>query len=908
MIYNEFIKSYLDCPYKLYLKHQSIVGHSNIYLEYYARLAISIKADVINRKYRNLKNVSENTDIDYDTIINNDYIINGYIKQTDYELQFDIVEIQRNIDGKNIVIPIFISEKEFISRNQKLFIAIITMKAEELLNNSITIGKIINGYQHKHSKIILNNYKKEAFAAWKNIQQIVANNLIPEFRRNKHCQICEYDVICKNHAIETDDLSLLSGMSPKEIKKWKNKGISSINQLAFNFKPRRKRKQNINYHQKNIVELKALAIREDKIYVYETPDNIQKTSVEIFWDIEGIPEIKSYYLIGILVVKNNETKKYQFWAENKEKEIEIFYEFLEIVESYHDYQLFHYGTYEVQYLKYMKQKVEKLEHKILIDELIEHSVNVLTYFNYNIYLPIYSNGLKEVGQYIGLKWSDKEVSGINSIVLRKEWETTGNLILKDRLMQYNYEDCFNLQGAKQFLTRIIENKTKNLEFPFKIEYEKAHEQNTTFAILNKVFADPNIESINNCSYFDYQIDRVHIRENTRRKKAKLSTKKFNGSTNQKINIEANKCNFCYRKTIGRISNVKTKKVLDIKFFKAGVKKWITKYISYEYYCSNCSNSFIPRKFSSIREHYGHSLKCYVIYQNFVNLLSFEKIVKNIAELFQLYLEKATAHNFKEYFRSYYEETQKNLLKKIINSSVIYVDETPFKLLSGEVYAWIFTNGQEVVSIFKPTRKGDFLKELLKDFKGVLVSDFFSAYSSLECRQQKCLIHLMRDFNDDLLKNPYDSELKQITQRFTMLLKAIVKTIDKKGFDKSYLIKFKAEVNQFFDFVENTTFHSEAAIKYKERLMKNSDKLFTFIEFDDVSWNNTFAEHAIKLMAVHRNKNIKFFKETRMEDYLLIMSLYQTSVYKSFDFLRFLLSKETDVDNYCEKEKGTIITT
>jgi hypothetical protein len=288
----------------------------------------------------------------------------------------------------------------------------------------------------------------------------------------------------------------------------------------------------------------------------------------------------------------------------------------------------------------------------------------------------------------------------------------------------------------------------------------------------------------------------------------------------------------------------------------------------------------------------------VIYQHYVNQLSFEKIIKNIEELFKLYLTKASAHSFKEYFKTYYRETHERLISKILNSPVIYIDETPFKLLSGEVYAWIFTNGQEVVSLFKPTRKGDFLKEMLKEFKGVLVSDFFSAYHSLECRQQKCLIHLIRDLNEDLLKNPFDAELKQITQKFTTLLKAIIITIDKRGFDKNYLIKFKNDVDQFFYFIESTSFYTEAGQKYQERFRKNIDKLFTFIEFDNVSWNNTFAEHAIKLMAVHRNKNIKFFKQSRMEDYLLIMSLYQTSEYKGFDFLRFLLSRETDIDKYC----------
>src|SRR6516164_11861311 len=44
------------------------------------------------------------------------------------------------------------------------------------------------------------------------------------------------------------------------------------------------------------------------------------------------------------------------------------------------------------------------------------------------------------------------------------------------------------------------------------------------------------------------------------------------------------------------------------------------------------------------------------------------------------------------------------------------------------------------------------------FSGVLVSDFYAAYSAIECRQQKCLIHFIRDLNDELLKYPYNDRL------------------------------------------------------------------------------------------------------------------------------------------------------
>src|SRR4051794_22582143 len=75
------------------------------------------------------------------------------------------------------------------------------------------------------------------------------------------------------------------------------------------------------------------------------------------------------------------------------------------------------------------------------------------------------------------------------------------------------------------------------------------------------------------------------------------------------------------------------------------------------------------------------------------------------------------------------------------------------------YVWILANMENAVYVYRPTRDCDWLHDLLINFKGVLVSDFYSGYDSLACEQQKCLVHLIRDMNHDLLSNPYDEEFK-----------------------------------------------------------------------------------------------------------------------------------------------------
>jgi hypothetical protein len=91
-----------------------------------------------------------------------------------------------------------------------------------------------------------------------------------------------------------------------------------------------------------------------------------------------------------------------------------------------------------------------------------------------------------------------------------------------------------------------------------------------------------------------------------------------------------------------------------------------------------------------------------------------------------------------------------------------------------------------------------------------------------------------------------------------------------------------------------------ARQYQKRFLKNQEKLFLFLNHDNVSWNNNAAEHAIKLLATHRNKNLAFFRESRMTEYLNIMSIYQTCKYKGISFLQFMLSHEKDINVYCEK--------
>lgn len=103
-------------------------------------------------------------------------------------------------------------------------------------------------------------------------------------------------------------------------------------------------------------------------------------------------------------------------------------------------------------------------------------------------------------------------------------------------------------------------------------------------------------------------------------------------------------------------------------------------------------------------------------------------------------------------------------------------------------------------------------------------------------------------------------------------------------------KHRKEVETFFDEACAAESPSEVARGYQARFEKYRDKLFAFLDYDGVPWNNNNAEHAIKCFARHRRFADGRFTEASINEYLVILSVYQSCEYQCINFLDFLRGK------------------
>jgi hypothetical protein len=96
--------------------------------------------------------------------------------------------------------------------------------------------------------------------------------------------------------------------------------------------------------------------------------------------------------------------------------------------------------------------------------------------------------------------------------------------------------------------------------------------------------------------------------------------------------------------------------------------------------------------------------------------------------------------------------------------------------------------------------------------------------------------------------------------------------------------------------------SAVALKLKTRLDKDRDKLFTFLNYDGVPWNNNNAEHAIKAFARLR-RAIEGLSTPRGIEDLILLSVCQTCKYSGLEFLDFLRSGEKDIGTFAVSQQN-----
>src|SRR5262249_8133469 len=237
-------------------------------------------------------------------------------------------------------------------------------------------------------------------------------------------------------------------------------------------------------------------------------------------------------------------------------------------------------------------------------------------------------------------------------------------------------------------------------------------------------------------------------------------------------------------------------VVDLNFTRNGCRKTLTKSVGKKGYCPKCLHHYAPPALTRLGQYtFGHGFQAWTIYQRVVLRLPYRILIQVTEHLFGVGFSQGTVTNFLHYLADYYANTEAANLQAILRSEFVHVDETRINIQGVDHYVWVFTEGNHVVFRMTETREADIVREVLAGYQGVLVSDFYPGYDGVPSRQQKCLVHLIRDINDDLWKAPFDRELETFAVEVQSLLVPVLAAVDRFGLKAWHLRRFLKDVER-----------------------------------------------------------------------------------------------------------------
>jgi predicted RecB family nuclease len=420
----DLVEAFLKCPTKCFLRACAEVGPGSAYAD-----CVRTENDVFRSE--GVKRLVEG--VAPDKCVTGTVTTEG-LRSAQWQLALGLIAQSENLRcschaveripsvGRGRVaqfIPIRFVFSNKLDRHDKLLLAFDALVLSKVLGREVTLGRLVYGEDHVLLKVKISTLKNEVEKLADKIGALISSPSPPDLILNRHCAECEFQTRCRQKAMEKDDLSLLGGITEKERAEFNSKGIFTVTQLSFTFRPRRRPKGLKDRRERHHYALKARAIRDKKIHVVGSPE-IEVKGTPVYLDVEGLPDRGFYYLVGIRTRAGDSVVQHSLWADGPSDEGRIWREFLSRLTDIKNPVLIHYGSFESVFLKHMCEKYGGPPNGSDAAKALDSAINLLSVIFGQIYFPTYSNGLKEIAGWLGFRWSDQDSSGVQSIVWRRD--------------------------------------------------------------------------------------------------------------------------------------------------------------------------------------------------------------------------------------------------------------------------------------------------------------------------------------------------------------------------------------------------------------------------------------------------------------------------------------------------------
>jgi hypothetical protein len=313
---------------------------------------------------------------------------------------------------------------------------------------------------------------------------------------------------------------------------------------------------------------------------------------------------------------------------------------------------------------------------------------------------------------------------------------------------------------------------------------------------------------------------------------------------------------------------------------------VTRYIIERCWCPQCHSYKESPVTTALPSHrLGLNLMLFVVYQKVALGLSYRKIRKELATYFGLQVSPGTLVNLVAEAAQLFGPAYARLIKLMRQQKVIHIDETSWRVKGQPHWLWIFINDLVALYVLSHSRGSKVPKALLgPDFEGVIVSDFFSAYSPLDVEKAKCWAHLLRD-SHALTKSqpPPDSERLKFHQQLHQIFLDMGLALKQIEADPHQQDEIYQEMRtRLQDFALKDWADADCR-RLAARILKYLDDLLYWLRNSDVPPDNNAAERGLRPAVVTRKTSFGSHSKRGAQAFARLLSLVHTWEQQNMDF-------------------------
>jgi transposase len=233
-------------------------------------------------------------------------------------------------------------------------------------------------------------------------------------------------------------------------------------------------------------------------------------------------------------------------------------------------------------------------------------------------------------------------------------------------------------------------------------------------------------------------------------------------------------------------------------------------------------------------------------------LPFRQVARVLADLPGLSICPGAIAKQVQRAAGWFAEDYDKLLLELRSSPQVYSDETGWRTNGRNGYLWALTDPRHTLYHVDKTRSGKVIVKLLgKAFGGTLVSDFYSAYAKMDCKKQKCLVHLLRELSESAQKSEAFATGMFYRQSKRLLKEMLLLKSRWDALGDSQYTSRVCRLETRLDQLTQAIYDEPHARRIGKRMLKYRKELTAFLWDKDLEGTNNAAERAIRPAVVAR---------------------------------------------------------